>query len=283
MTGQASSRAGDSPTEGILDDARDLDEKTVVEVLELMHREDAEALAAVGRVLPVIAEAVDVLACSLRGGGRWFNVGAGTSGRLGVLDASEIPPTFGMAPHIVQGVIAGGERALREAIEGAEDNAERGALELRERGLAAGDAVVALSASGQTPFALGALEWARQVGAHRIAISCNSGSPLVEAAEIAIVPETGPEVVAGSTRLKGGLAQKMVLHLLSTTVMVQLGRVQGNLMTNITPVSEKLRERALRIVVELAGVDRQEARRLLDRNGESVAEAVSEAHALNRP
>merc|ERR1711969_285190 len=121
MTGQASSRAGDSPTEGILDDARDLDEKTVVEVLELMHREDAEALAAVGRVLPVIAEAVDVLTCSLRGGGRWFNVGAGTSGRLGVLDASEIPPTFGMSPNIVQGVIAGGDRALREAIEGAED------------------------------------------------------------------------------------------------------------------------------------------------------------------
>jgi len=275
-------RAEESPTEGILDDARDLDEKSVIEVLELMHREDAEALAAVGRMLPAIAEAVDVLACSLRGGGRWFNVGAGTSGRLGVLDASEIPPTFGMSPHVVQGVIAGGDRALREAIEGAEDNAEAGAWELRERGLAVGDAVVALSASGRTPFALGAFECARQVGARRIAITCNGDSPLVEAAEIAIVPETGPEVVAGSTRLKGGLAQKMVLHLLSTTVMVQLGRVQGNLMTNITPVSEKLRERAVRIVVELAGVDTQEARQLLERNGESVAAAVREAQALDR-
>lgn len=273
---------GDSSTEGILDDARDLDQKSVVEVLELMHREDAEAHSAVGRVLPAIAEAVDVLTCSIQGGGRWFNVGAGTSGRLGVLDASEIPPTFGMSPKIVQGVIAGGERALREAVEGAEDNAEAGAWELRERGLRPGDAVVAISASGRTPFALGAFEAARQVGARRIAITCNADSPLAHAAEIAIVPETGPEVVAGSTRLKGGLSQKMVLHLLSTTVMVRLGRVQGNLMANITPVSDKLRERAVRIVVQLAGVDPGEARALLESNGDSVAAAVREAHATNR-
>jgi N-acetylmuramic acid 6-phosphate etherase len=281
MSREGPSRGSESPTEGILDEARDLDKQSVSEVLDLMHREDAAAHAAVGRVLPAIAEAVDVLVCSVRGGGRWFNVGAGTSGRLGVLDASEIPPTFGMPPNVVQGVIAGGERALREAVEGAEDNAENGAWELRERGLAQGDTVVALSASGQTPFALGAFESAEQVGAGRIAISCNAASPLVQAAEIAIVPETGAEVIAGSTRLKGGLAQKMVLHLLSTTVMVQLGRVQGNLMTNVTPVSEKLRDRAVRIVVELAGVDRQEARRLLGRNGESVAAAVREAHTLN--
>ncbi len=270
---------GDSPTEGILDEARDLDQKSVAEVLELMHREDAEAHAAVGRVLPAVAKAVDVLVCSIQGGGHWFNVGAGTSGRLGVLDASEIPPTFGTSPDIVQGVIAGGDRALREAVEGAEDDAEASAWELRERSLAMGDAVVAISASGRTPFALGAFEAAHQVGARRIAITCTADSPLANGAEIAIVPETGPEVVAGSTRLKGGLAQKMVLHLLSTTVMVQLGRVQGNLMTNVTPVSEKLRDRAVRIVVQLAGVDDREARHLLDRNGDSVAAAVREAHA----
>lgn len=271
--------ASDSSTEGILDDARNLDEQSVREVLELMHREDAEAHAAVGRVLPQIAEAVDVLVCSLDGGGRWFNVGAGTSGRLGVLDASEIPPTFGMSPSIVQGIIAGGDRALREAVEGAEDNAEAGAWELRERGLVMGDTVVAISASGRTPFAMGAFEAAHQVGARRIAICCNADSPLAHAAEIAIVPETGPEVVAGSTRLKGGLAQKMVLHLLSTTVMVRLGRVQGNLMTNISPVSDKLRDRAARIVVQLAGVNPDEARELLARNGDNVAAAVREAHA----
>ena len=142
--------------------------------------------------------------------------------------------------------------------------------------------MVAISASGMTPFALGALEAAHRVGARRIAITCNADSPLAQAAEIPIVPETGPEVVAGSTRLKGGLAQKMVLHLLSTTVMVQLGRVQGNLMTNVTPVSDKLRERAVRIVVQLAGVDANEARRLLDRNGDSVAAAVRKAQATSR-
>jgi N-acetylmuramic acid 6-phosphate etherase len=184
-----------------------------------------------------------------------------------------------MPPHVVQGVIAGGERALREAVEGAEDNPEAAAWELRERGLGMGDTVVAISASGRTPYALGALEAAHAVGARRVAITCAKGSPLADAAEIAIVPEVGPEVIAGSTRLKGGLAQKMVLHLLSTTVMVQLGRVQGNLMTNIAPVNEKLRARAVRIVVELSGLDPEEARLLLDRNDGSVAAAVREAHA----
>jgi N-acetylmuramic acid 6-phosphate etherase len=271
--------ASESPTEGILDDARNLDQKSVQEVLELMHREDAEAYLAVGRALPRIAEAVDVLVCSLQGGGRWFNVGAGTSGRMGVLDASEIPPTFGMSTNVVQGIIAGGDRALRESVEGAEDNAEAAAWQLRERGLALGDSVVAISASGRTPYTLGALQAAHEVGARRIAICCNADSPLVHGAEIAIVVETGPEVVAGSTRLKGGLAQKMVLHLLSTTVMVRLGRVQGNLMTNVTPVSAKLRERAIRIVVQLTGVDPAEASQLLERCGDSVADAVREAHS----
>ncbi len=275
----ATDSSAESPTEAILDAARNLDEQSVPDVLQLMHREDAEAHAAVGRVLPEIAAAVDVLVCSLRGGGRWFNVGAGTSGRMGVLDAAEIPPTFGMPKQTVQAIIAGGERALRDAVEGAEDNVDAARFELNERGLAMGDVVVALSASGRTPYSLGAFEAAHAVGARRIAITCARGSALAEAAEIAIVPEVGPEVIAGSTRLKGGLAQKMVLHLLSTTVMVQLGRVKGNLMTNIAPVNEKLRERAVRIVVQLASVDPVQARALLDANDDNVAAAVHAAHS----
>jgi N-acetylmuramic acid 6-phosphate etherase len=266
-----------SSTEGVLDAARHLDRLSVKEILDLMHREDAVAYQAVGRVMPAIGEAVEVLTCSLRGGGRWFNVGAGTSGRLGVLDSSEIPPTFGMPPSTVQGVIAGGDRALRQAIEGAEDNAAAASFELHERGLRMGDTVVAISASGRTPFALGAFEAAHESGARRIAITCVVGSPLAEAAEIAIVPETGPEVIAGSTRLKGGLSQKMVLHLLSTTVMVQLGRVTGNLMTNISPVSEKLRTRAVGIVMQLGGVDSDEARRLLQEHDNRIEPALRAA------
>lgn len=278
-TAEPFSTPSDSSTEGILEEARQLDQKSVAEVLELMHREDATAHAAVGRVLPEIAEAVDVLVCSLRGGGRWFNVGAGTSGRMGVLDSSEIPPTFGMSPNIVQGIIAGGDRALREAIEGAEDNAAAASFELHERGLGMGDTVVAISASGRTPFALGAFEAAHEAGARRIAITCAPGSPLAEAAEIAIVPQTGPEVIAGSTRLKGGLTQKMILALLSTTVMVQLGRVTGNLMTNISPVSEKLRARAVRIVMQLGSVEAEEAERLLRRHDNRIEPALRAARA----
>ncbi|MCZ6782081.1 MAG: N-acetylmuramic acid 6-phosphate etherase [Proteobacteria bacterium] len=265
------------PTEAVHGATRDLDKLSVEEVLDQIHAEDAEALAAVGRVLPQVAQAVDALVCAVGGGGRWFNVGAGTSGRMGVLDAAEIPPTFGMPAQCVQGLIAGGERALREAVEGAEDNAEAAAWELRERGLGMGDAVVALSASGRTPFALGAVQAAHEAHARSICITCDPGSPLAEAAEIPIVPEVGPEVIAGSTRMKGGLAQKMVLHLLSTTVMVQLGRVEGNLMTNLTAVSQKLRSRAQRIVMTLADVDEERARALLEESQGNVDAALKAA------
>jgi N-acetylmuramic acid 6-phosphate etherase len=265
------------PTEGVLSSARELDRMSVSDVLSLIHAEDGRAHAAVGAVLPDIARAVDVLACSIRGGGRWFNVGAGTSGRLGVLDASEVPPTFGMPATCVQGVIAGGDAALTRAVEGAEDNAEAGAWALRERGLQVGDAVLSISASGRTPFALGAFEAAHEVGARRIALCCDPRSPLAEAAEITIAPQVGPEVVAGSTRMKGGLVQKMVLHMLSTTVMVQLGRVEGNFMTRIAPVNEKLRSRAIGIVVELAGVSPERARELLVAHGGDVEGALAAA------
>ncbi len=266
--------SNDPPTEALLEASAELDHQSVEDILQLIHAEDAVAHAAVGRVLPDVARAVDVLVCVIAGGGRWFNVGAGTSGRMGVLDASEIPPTFGLSPRCVQGVIAGGDRALREAVEGAEDNGESAAWALRERGLRLGDAVVALSASGRTPFTQQGVEVAHEVGARSIAITCDSSSPLAESAEIAIVPEVGPEVIAGSTRMRGGLAQKMVLHLLSTTVMVRLGRIEGNLMTNLTPVSRKLHRRAVRIVSTLARVDTERAERLLEAHSGSISDAL---------
>lgn len=265
------------PTEAILECARDLDQRSVGEIVALIHREDAVALEAVSLVLDQIEAAVDVLEATLAGGGTWYNVGAGTSGRIGVLDASEIPPTFGLSPKRVQGLIAGGDRALREAVEGAEDNFEAGGWEVRERGLTLGDAIVAISASGTTPYALGAVEAAYQVGARSIGVSCDPSSPLAEAVEISIAPQVGPEVIAGSTRMKGGLVQKMILHTLSTTVMVKLGRVKGNLMTNLSPANDKLKQRALGIVLELTNLTPDRARQLLDQNGGCVEAALQAA------
>lgn len=266
-------------TEAILESTRDLDQRSTREVLEAIHREDRKAVEAVGRTLPAIERAVDALVLVLKGGGRWFNVGAGTSGRIGVLDASEIPPTFGYPPDRVQGLMAGGESALVHAVEGAEDVAEDARSMLMERDIVPGDAVVALSASGRTPFALSALQLASEVGARRIAVSCDPSSPLALASEISIAPRVGPEVIAGSTRMKGGLAQKMVLHLLSTTVMVRLGRVEGNLMSNLHPSSRKLRRRALGIVMSLGSVDEPTARRLLDASHGSVHDALRRARS----
>ena len=263
-----------TPTEASLEDSLALDEMQPSQILELIHQQDGVAHAAVGRVLPQIAEAVEVIVCALQGGGRWFNVGAGTSGRLGVLDASEIPPTYGLSPRIVQGVMAGGDRALRQAIEGAEDDAEAGSLELEERGVTMGDVVVGISASGTTPYVLGAIEAAGKLGARSIAISCDPTSPLAESVEISIAPEVGPEVVTGSTRMKGGLAQKMVLTALSTAVMVRMGRVRGHHMTHISSGSSKLRGRAMCIVMELGKIDQDRARELLRTTQGSVEAAL---------
>jgi len=270
-------------TEAVHEATRDIDRWSADRIVRAIHDEDRNAHAAVGEALPQIVEAAEILGVVLAGGGRWFNVGAGTSGRLGVIDAAEIPPTFGMPPDRVQALLAGGERALLRAMEGAEDHPERAIFELRERGLTAGDAVVAISASGTTPYALGALEVAHEVGARTIAITCAQDSPLAEAAEIAIVLRVGPEVIAGSTRMKGGLAQKMVLHLLSTTVMIRLGCVSGNLMSQIRPVSAKLKDRAVRILMELGRLDQARAESLLASCGGDVAEAARRAQqALQR-
>jgi len=262
------------PTEAVLDETRDLDRRSVAEILRAIHDQDRVALEAVERVLPQIATAVDALVSVVAGGGRWFNIGAGTSGRMGALDAAEIPPTFGLPAHRVQAIVAGGEPAMMHAVEDAEDDAEEVRKRLCELRLAASDAVVAISASGRTPFATGGVEAAHAVGARSIAITSDPDSALALAAQIAIVPETGAEVIAGSTRLKAGLAQKMVLHLLSTTAMVRLGHVDGNLMANLMPTSQKLRDRRLRIVMEMAGVDEAAASRALEACGGVVADAV---------
>ncbi len=266
---------GNRSTEAVLDATRDLDRCSAAEILAAIHAEDAKSVSVVGELLPQIEEAVEVLACTLGGGGRWFNVGAGTSGRMGVLDSAELPPTFGIEPSRVQAIVAGGARALSRAVEGAEDDVYAGPCELRRRGLGAGDAVVAISASGHTPFVLSCLEEAHTAGARTIAITCVQNSPLAEAAEIAIVTNTGAEVIAGSTRMKAGLAQKMVLHLLSTTVMVQLGYVKGNLMTHLVPGSQKLRERAIGILESVTQLNSEQAARLLDEHAGSVADALA--------
>jgi len=254
----------------------DLDRLPIGELVLRIIDEDAQVSAAVRAARPALELATLALVEALDAGGRWFNVGAGTSGRIGALDAAEIPPTFGLPPERVQALVAGGPAALVGPVEGAEDDVSSAPRELDKLKLGPGDAVVALSASGRTPFALSALEHARRRGARAIAITCAPGSPLAKAAEIAIVAVVGPEVIAGSTRMKGGLAQKMILHTLSTAVMVRLGRVQGNLMTGLLAVNSKLQDRGVRILCELTHVDRGAAERALEEAGGSVEKALEE-------
>jgi N-acetylmuramic acid 6-phosphate etherase len=252
---------------------RHLDMMSAGELVGAMHEADREAVEAVGRVAGEVARAVEGIAERLRSGGRLFYVGAGTSGRLGVLDASECPPTFGTDPGMVVGVIAGGDVALRNAVERAEDHEQAGERDLLERGLNEKDVLVGIAASGRTPYVLGALRYARRKGAWTVAVSCVRGSEVGRLAEVAIEPETGPEVVTGSTRLKAGTATKLVLNMLSTGAMVKLGYVYGNLMVNVQPTNAKLRDRGARLVMRLTGAGPDEARRLMDTGG-SVRAAV---------
>ena len=221
--------------------------------LRLMNEEDAKVAAAVALELPQIARAVSRAAASLRAGGRLIYVGAGTSGRLGVLDASECPPTFGVSPGIVTGIIAGGEGAMFQAVEGAEDDPDGGAAAMLEADVTARDTVVGISASGQAPFVLGALKQAAKHGAATVALTNNRPSALESAAAITIAPIVGPEVLAGSTRLKSGTAQKMVLNMISTNAMVEVGKTYGNLMVDVQATNTKLRARAARIVAQVTG------------------------------
>jgi N-acetylmuramic acid 6-phosphate etherase len=227
--------------------------------------EDRRAAASVRRVRRALARAVGLVAAALRGGGRLIYVGAGTSGRLGVLDAAECPPTFGVSAAQVVGVIAGGRRALARAVEGAEDRAPEARRALARLRVGRRDVVCAICASGVTPFALSALRAARRRGARTLAVTCAPSADVADLADIVIAPRVGPEVVAGSTRMKAGLATKMVLHTLTTAAMVRLGKVYGNLMVDVVPTSAKLRARALRIVIALTGAAPAAARTLLRR------------------
>ncbi len=262
-----------------------LDDLPTLDLLRVLNDEDATVAAAVRAQLPAIAEAVDAIAARFAHGGRLFYLGAGTSGRLGVLDASEIPPTFSAPPDLFVGLIAGGDRALRLSSEHSEDSPDEGAHDLQAAGFAQNgrpDTLVGIAASGRTPFVLGAVAHAKLLNALTIGLSCVPGSPLARAAALAITPATGPEVLTGSTRLKAGTATKLVLNMLSTGVMVRTGATFGNLMVNVRPTNAKLVDRAARIVAEATGCDPATAQRLLHEAGMDVKVAIL-MHARNLP
>lgn len=244
------------------------------EIVGLMNEEDALVATAVARELDLIATAVDQIVERLSSGGRLFYIGTGTSGRLGVLDASECPPTFGVSPELVQGVIAGGYDACYKAVEASEDNAEASKSDLVMRNFSAKDALVGIAASGRTPYTVGAIKYARELGAFTVGIACVPGSPLTTVAEVSIVPVVGPEVVTGSSRLKAGTAQKMVLNMLSTATMVRLGYVSGNRMSNLQAKNIKLRERALRILIQETGLDDNAANQVFESSGGNLSTAL---------
>ena len=228
-----------------------IDSCTTLEMVRLINDEDKKVASAVEKVLPDVAEAVDKIAESFSRGGRLFYIGAGTSGRLGVLDASECPPTFGVNPDMVQGLIAGGDSALIKAVEGAEDNRQLAAENLRERNFTAADVLVGITASGRTPYVLGGVEFAKTLGAVTVGVSCVENSALAQVVDIAITPVTGAEALTGSTRMKAGTATKMVLNMLTTAAMIKIGKVRGNLMVCVQATNDKLRDRLKRINEEL--------------------------------
>jgi N-acetylmuramic acid 6-phosphate etherase len=243
--------------------AAELDRKSALEIARIINNEDAKAAAAVRRVLPQIARAIDLVAAGLRQGGRLIYVGAGTSGRIGALDASECPPTFNVAPRTVQYIIAGGHKALDSATEASEDDEKLGRDEMKKRKPGKHDVVIGIASSGRTPFTVAAIGEARRRGAKTIALTCNRKSPMERAAHFGIVTEVGPEVLAGSSRMKAGTAHKMVLNMISTGAMTRLGYVYGNLMVNVVPNNEKLVQRAVGILERATGTDRETAHRTL--------------------
>jgi N-acetylmuramic acid 6-phosphate etherase len=260
-----------------------IDELPTLDMLRLISDEDRKAAAAVVATLPDIAKAVDEIAHRFKDGGRLFYIGAGTSGRLGVLDASECPPTFSVPPTLVQGLIAGGDSALRKSSESSEDSAEQGATDLAAAGFTGQDALVGIAASGRTPYVLGALQHANPLGALTIALTCVPNSPMAALTDIAITPITGPEVITGSTRLKAGTATKLVLNMLSTGVMIKTGAVYGNLMVNVQPTNAKLIDRAQRIIMAATGIDQPAAAALLEKSGSVKTAIVMQKLNLDRP
>ncbi len=249
-------------------DTYDLDKLQTPELVMAINRADQAVALVVATALDQIAAAVDGISTRLKAGGRLFYVGSGTSGRLGVLDAVECAPTFGVPADLVQGVLSGGYEACHSAVESAEDSPEQGEADLRARNLTALDAVVGVAASGRTPYTLGAIRYARRLGALTVGVSCNTNAPLSKEVDLPIEVETGPEVLTGSTRLKAGTAQKMILNMLSTAVMVRLGHVYSNLMVNVHLKNRKLVERGIRIVREVTGATENETRQALEGAGD---------------
>lgn len=253
----------------------ELDRMSELEIVTAMNQEDAKVPQAVSRCLPQIAQAAAFAVEAFRSGGRMFYLGAGTSGRLGVLDAAECPPTFGVPREMVVGLIAGGDQAFTTAIEGAEDSLTLAEEDLKAHDLSGRDFVVGIAASGRTPYVLGGLEYAKSLGCHTAAIACNAGSAVGKAAELSIEVDCGPEVLTGSTRLKSGTAQKLILNMISTASMVRMGKVYQNLMVDVVQTNEKLCVRAENIVMQATGVDRTEARRVIDEAGGSAKTAIT--------
>ena len=254
--------------------SKNLDRMTAVEIVRLMNREDRKVALAVGREIPAIARAVDAIARGIQKGGRVIYVGAGSSGRMAVLDAAECPPTFGTPPKLMQALIAGGRRAVTRSVEGAEDSVRNAERELREKKLTSNDVVVGITASGTTRYVLGAMKFARKRRATTVAITSNRHTPAARLAKIVIVPEVGPEVVTGSTRLKAGTSQKMVLNMLSTAAMARLGHVYENLMIDVALANEKLAARGLRILAEASGKSVSAAERTLRQSGHRLRVAL---------
>ena len=253
----------DLKTEGVNKRARDIDSLSTTDVLSIINAEDKMVAIAVERELLAIEAAVEAIVSTLQNGGRLFYIGAGTSGRLGVLDASECPPTFNTSPELIQGVIAGGLEALIKSSEGIEDNSLEGEEDLKARGFSKIDILIGIAASGRTPYVIGALKYARSLGAKTACITCNKGSAMAHLADTAIEVEVGPEVLSGSTRMKSGTAQKMVLNMLTTTAMVRLGKVYKGLMVDMKASNDKLKIRAIRMVTQTVSCDDNEAKRIL--------------------
>ena len=261
-------------TEQINDRTTNIDQLQTVEIIELMNKEDETVTAAIKDVLPQIADAIDAIYQSLKNGGRLIYMGAGTSGRLGVIDAAECPPTFCTPPEMIQGIIAGGETAMFVAVEGAEDGRELGENDLKERNLRDSDIVVGIAASGRTPYVIGALEYAKQIGATTIALSCNQNAEISNYADHKIEVIVGPEILTGSTRLKAATAQKMVLNMMTTTSMIKLGKVYGNLMVDLHASNMKLVERARNMVMKITGASYGEAEQTLNAADQKVKPAI---------
>ena len=267
------------PTEARNEATKKIDQVSTLEMVTLINQEDQKVAQAIEKVLPQIAAAIDAAAERFKKGGRLIYCGAGTSGRLGALDAIELTPTYSVSPERAFGILAGGEKAMYQAIEGAEDSKELAIEDLTQHQLTARDVVIEIAASGRTPYAVSAIEYGKKVGALTISVTCNNQSPMNQLAEIGIAPIVGPEVITGSTRMKAGSAQKMVLNMFSTGIMVKVGNIYQNLMVNVQPTNEKLMQRATNIIKEAAEIEESQAKEYLEAAQLEVAPAIVMAKA----